>query len=105
MADVGAGHERGARVAASPGGTLPQGAWLYPPAPVVEVRSYDVAGKTVLVLSVERGDSQPYGLLHGGRVEYFVRRDATTFPARPEDIRSSVLASASVPAPAGQWGY
>jgi hypothetical protein len=65
-------------------------AWtLVTPSPVVEVCAYDVAGRTVLVMSVERGSSPPYGLKIGDRIEYYVRRDATTFPARPEDLGAS----------------
>jgi hypothetical protein len=74
------------------------------PVPVIEVNPHEVEGKKVLVMSVERGNSPPYALLHKGRTEYFVRRDATTFPARPEDIRSFVLASAPAPAHTGPWG-
>lgn len=84
---------------------LAQLAWtLVTPSPVVEVRAYDVAGKTVLVMSVERGSSPPYGLKIRDRIEYYVRRDATTFPARPENIRASVLASAPAPVQARSWG-
>lgn len=84
---------------------LTQLAWtLITPSPVVEVRTYNVDGKTVLVMSVERGNSPPYGLRIRDRIEYYVRRDATTFPARPEDIRTSVLASAPAPVQTRQWG-
>jgi hypothetical protein len=42
---------------------LAQLAWtLVTPSPVVEVRAYEVTGKTLLVLFVKRGDSPPYGL-------------------------------------------
>lgn len=74
------------------------------PIPVIEVNPCEVEGKKALVMSVERGNNPPYALLHKERTEYFVRRDATTFPARPEDIRASVLASAPVPAHTGTWG-
>lgn len=84
---------------------LTQLAWtLVTPSPVVEVRTYNVDGKTVLVMSVERGNSPPYGLKVRDRIEYYVRRDATTFPARPEDIRTSVLALVSAPVQTGSWG-
>jgi hypothetical protein len=84
---------------------LTQLAWtLITPSPVVEVRTCNVAGKTVLVMSVERGSSPPYGLKIRERIEYYVRRDATTFPARPEDIRASVLVLAPAPAQTSLWG-
>lgn len=84
---------------------LTQLAWaLVSPTPVVEVRPYDVAGRTVLVMSVERGSSPPYGLRVRDRIEYYVRRDATTFPARSEDIRALVLASAPTSVQTRSWG-
>jgi hypothetical protein len=84
---------------------LAQLAWaLITPSPVVEVRPYEVDGKTVLVMTVEKGSAPPYALKIKDRVEYYVRRDATTFPARSEDIRASVLASAPQPAPSTPWG-
>ena len=79
------------------------------PAPEVEVAAYEVDGKTLLVLAVARGTDPPYGVTLPGRkdkpVEFYVRRDATTFPARPEEIRTAVLAAAPPPAPATAWGY
>ena len=79
------------------------------PAPAVEVRQYDVDGKLLLVLSVEPGSNQPYGITLPGKkdkpVEFYVRRDATTFPARSEEIRNAVLASAPQPAADPPWGY
>jgi hypothetical protein len=84
---------------------LAQLAWtLITPSPVVEVRLYEVDGKMVLVMTVEKGSAPPYALKIKDRAEYYVRRDATTFPARPEDIRASVLASAPQPAQSTPWG-
>jgi hypothetical protein len=84
---------------------LAQLAWtLVTPSPVVEVRPYEVDGKIVLVMAVEKGDAPPYALKIRGQAEYYVRRDATTFPARPEDIRASVLRSAPPPAQSTWWG-
>jgi hypothetical protein len=55
------------------------------PAPDVEVRSYERDGKILLVPTVGRGTDPPYGITLPGRkdkpVEFYVRRDATTFPA------------------------
>jgi predicted HTH transcriptional regulator len=84
---------------------LAQLAWtLVIPSPVVEVRPYEVDGKTVLVMTVEKGAAPPYEVKIKGQAEYYVRRDATTFPARPEDIRASVLRSAPQPVQATWWG-
>jgi hypothetical protein len=78
------------------------------PAPEVEVRSYEHDGKTLLVLAVGRGASPPYGITLPGRqgkpIEFYVRRDATTFPARADEIRNAALASAPPPPSAPPWG-
>lgn len=77
------------------------------PAPDVEARQYDFDGKMILVLSVEPGTDPPYGITLPGRkdkpVEFYVRRDATTFPARPDEIRNAVLATAPPSEPAVPW--
>ena len=84
---------------------LAQLAWtLITPSPVVEVRPYEVDGKTVLVMTVEKGGAPPYAVKIKGQAEYYVRRDATTFPARPEDIRASVLRSAPPSVQTTRWG-
>jgi predicted HTH transcriptional regulator len=79
------------------------------PAPAIEVRQYDVGGKMLLVLAVEPGSNPPYGITLPGKkdkpVEFYVRRDATTFPARPEEIRNTVLATAPPSAPGLPWSY
>jgi hypothetical protein len=54
-------------------------------------------GKTLLVLSVAHGtDRQRHHAAwqEDQPVEFYVRRDATTFPGRPEVIRASVPAAA-----------
>lgn len=77
------------------------------PAPDVEVRCYNHDSKTLLVLAVGRGTSPPYGLALPGRqngpVEFYIRRDATTFPARSDEIRNTVLATALQPAADPPW--
>jgi hypothetical protein len=64
------------------------------PAPAVETRQYDVNGKTILALQVDAGPDTPYGITPGSKnspLEFYIRRGATTFPARPEEIRNAVL--------------
>jgi hypothetical protein len=76
------------------------------PAPAVEARQYDVDGKMILVLSVEAGTDAPYGITPGSKdkpVEFYVRRGATTFPARPEEVRNSVLARVPPATPSPSW--
>jgi hypothetical protein len=78
------------------------------PAPEATARVYEHDGKTLIVLAVSRGASPPYGITVPGKqgkpVEFYVRRDATTFPARADELRNAVLAAAPpAPAPA-PWG-
>jgi Putative DNA-binding domain len=78
------------------------------PAPAVEVQTYELDGKKLLVLTVSRGTDPPYGITLPGKkdkpAEFYVRRDATTFPARSDEIRNAVLAAASPPAAIAPWG-
>jgi hypothetical protein len=68
-----------------------------------------MALKTLLVLIVSRGTDPPYGITLPGKkdkpAEFYVRRDATTFPARPDEIRNAVLAATPPPAATPPWGY
>ena len=79
------------------------------PAPEVEVQTYELDGKKLLVLTVSRGIDPPYGITLPGRkdkpAEFYVRRDATTFPARSDEIRNAVLAAAPPSAASPPWGY
>jgi hypothetical protein len=79
------------------------------PAPEVGVRTYELDGKTLLVLTVSRGTDPPYGIMLPGKkdkpTEFYVRRDATTFPARPDEIRNAVLAALPPPTASPPWGY
>jgi predicted HTH transcriptional regulator len=79
------------------------------PAPDTEVRQYGHDGKTLFVLAVSRGADPPYGITLPGRqnrsAEFYVRRDATTFLARPEEIENAVLAAAPLPEVTAMWGY
>jgi Putative DNA-binding domain len=81
---------------------------LVTPAPDVQARSYQLDGKSLLVLAVERGTDPPYGIVLPGRqnrpIEFYVRRDATSFPARAEEIRNAVLASVPPPITRSRWG-
>jgi len=78
------------------------------PAPEATARVYEVDGKTLLVLAVSRGASPPYGITLPGKqgkpVEFYVRRDATTFPARADELRNAVLAAAPSAPAAAPWG-
>lgn len=77
------------------------------PAPEATAHVYEVDGKTLLVLVVSRGDSPPYGITLPGKqgkpVEFYVRRDATTFPARADELRNAVLAAAPSAPAAAPW--
>ena len=80
------------------------------PAPEAAARVYEHDGKTLLVLAVSRGASPPYGITLPGKqdkpVEFYVRRDATTFPARADELRNAVLAGSPPASAAAPWrGY
>jgi Putative DNA-binding domain len=52
-----------------------------------------VDGEQVLLVRVEPGVEPPYGVgTTNRRIDYYVRRDATTFLATPADVRASVRA-------------
>lgn len=57
------------------------------PQPEFRILHTLVDNKLVMSLTIEPGDSPPYGT-HPDRPEYFVRRGATTFPARQDEVRS-----------------
>ena len=62
------------------------------------------------MLTVSRGSCDPslQITLPGKKdkpVEFYIRRDATTFPARPDEIRNAVLAASPPPAAIPPWSY
>jgi hypothetical protein len=51
----------------------------------------EIEGRTVVLVRVEPGVDAPYGVgTSERRVDYFVRRGGTTFPATPADVRAFV---------------
>jgi len=62
------------------------------PDPVPHIDEVEVEGRRILAVYVRKGASPPYGL-HATNTHYYVRRGATTFPARPEELHAIVLAS------------
>jgi hypothetical protein len=53
----------------------------------------DIEGSRVLALEVPSGTDAPYGVGTGKHdFAYYVRRQASTFPATPEDVRATVQA-------------
>ena len=57
------------------------------PQPDFRILHAYVDDKLVMSLTVEAGDNPPYGI-HPDKPEYYVRRGATTFPARQDEVRS-----------------
>lgn len=57
------------------------------PEPEIETQHGEIAGKLVLALYVKRGTQPPYGL-NPAKTVFYVRRGATTFPARPDEVRA-----------------
>jgi predicted HTH transcriptional regulator len=66
------------------------------PQPTFKILSADVEGKLVMSLTVESGNNPPYGI-HPEKPEYYVRRGATTFPARQDEVRSLAQPPATSP--------
>jgi len=56
------------------------------PEPPIRIESGEHDGKQVIAVYVERGTSPPYGV-DPAKTLYYVRRGATTFSARQEEVR------------------
>ncbi len=56
------------------------------PEPQIRVEHCEIDGKSVMAIFVDEGTSLPYGI-NPAKPEFYVRRGATTFPARQEEIR------------------
>jgi hypothetical protein len=64
---------------------------LVSPAPACKIDVRRLDGRTVIVLDVTASGGTLHALtLHRNKPEYFVRRDATTFYARPDEIEAVV---------------
>jgi hypothetical protein len=64
----------------------------------------DVDGKQVLLVRVDSGAEPPYGVATTDRrIDYYVRRSGTTFPATPADVRAFVRARLPESASAGSF--
>ncbi len=59
------------------------------PEPQIDMQHCEIDGKLVLVLYVDAGSQRPYGL-NPAKTVFYVRRGATTFPARPDEVRALV---------------
>jgi hypothetical protein len=55
------------------------------PEPQIRFENCDIDGRQVIAVFVERGNSPPYGI-NPEKPEFYVRRGATTFPAKQEEI-------------------
>lgn len=67
---------------------------------VFDLEQVTLRGKEVLALHVRSGADAPYGVgTNEQKLNFYVRRSGSTIPARPEDLRNSVLAR--VPSPVG----
>lgn len=75
------------------------------PSPNVEIRTRRHESFNVLLLSVAPNDGTVYALaINPNKPEYYVRRDATTFYAQPDEI-SSIAARAATQQPQPGWLY
>jgi hypothetical protein len=76
--------------------------WVRPPVDFTTLVT-EVEGKPVLLLEVERGQETPYGIGTNDRgLEYFIRRNGTSMPARADEVRAAV--QARTPTPQGRFG-
>lgn len=79
------------------------------PTPKVNVSAHVLDDKTFFIVEVAPGLSPPYGLILSGsardKPEYYVRRGASTYPARPGDIHEIVRTRVlqDVQATSGRW--
>jgi hypothetical protein len=65
------------------------------PDPNIRIEYADIDGKLVIAVYVEKGVSPLYGL-HPNKIEVYVRRGATTFRARTEEIVAFIQAKQQV---------
>jgi hypothetical protein len=62
---------------------------LVSPSPRVSIEAGDIDGRHLLVLHVQPGGGTIYALIvDGNKPEYYVRRDGTTFYARPDELEA-----------------
>jgi len=62
------------------------------PEPKTQIEKCELNGSKLLVIVVEQGQNKPYGVgSDSSKLTYYVRRTATTPPARQEDIRAMVV--------------
>jgi ATP-dependent DNA helicase RecG len=77
---------------------------LVTPSPRVRIESGRHDGRNVLVLHVEPGGGTIHALvLDANKPEYYVRRDGSTYYARPEDLATISAQGAPIAAPAVRW--
>ena len=74
------------------------------PMPICNCRLEMLDDRAVLVVEVEGNKSTIYALIvDADKPEYFVRRGATTFPARPEELQA-IVRSQQTTEPGGRGG-
>ena len=59
------------------------------PEPQIEMSHCKIDEKWVLMLFVAKGTVRPYGI-NPDKPVYYIRRGATSFPARPDEIRAMI---------------
>lgn len=62
------------------------------PEPKIKIESCELKGRKLLVILVEEGQNKPYGVgTDSSELSFYVRRTATTPPARQEEIRAMTI--------------
>lgn len=74
------------------------------PQPTVQVTDYTINGKCVVRLDVEAGHGAlDASLADANRPEYFVRRNGSTYYARPDELTNIISTSVTFRDPASPW--
>lgn len=76
------------------------------PEPKIKIESCELEGRKLLAIIVEEGERKPYGVgSDSTKLSYYVRRTATTPPARQEDINAMVSNNNSKVQSDSYWNY
>lgn len=77
------------------------------PEPKIKIETCEIEGRKLLVVIVEKGEERPYGVgSDPTKLLFYVRRGATTPPARQDEIRAMVIkGNNQTVLTSGRWPY
>jgi predicted HTH transcriptional regulator len=74
------------------------------PEPKFQIEICELNGRKLLVILVEEGQSKPYGIgTDSSKLSFYVRRTATTPPAKREEIRAMTVGGSNGNAQANSY--